>query len=173
MEIETQHMEELLRIQNQQAAQNTRSQNANNPAQFESLLAEALNSQNGSQAASLDGVVSPRTEQAAMISQMLLNPIDQNNGQATDSEIVQYAFDSASGTLDLWDSYTRTIRTSSDHNSLRDAYSILESIGSQVEQLKTNTASLKNPAPGLNSIINQLDVMATTERVKFNRGDYA
>ena len=173
MEIDSQQMNELLRIQNQPTAQSTRQQTSGASGQFGSLFSEALNSQSGASQASLEAMPPLQAGQAAMISQMLLNPIEQTEPLTTQTDPVQSAFDSASGTLDLWDSYTSTLRSSQDGSNLRNAYSILENIGAQVAELKASAAQLSTQNPGLNSLINELDIMTTTERVKFNRGDYA
>ena len=107
-----------------------------------------------------------------MISQMLLNGAGQSQAANPDAEILQEAFNQASGTLDLWDSYAKTLGSSSGAGSLRDAYALLQGIDSQVAQLKQGTADVRGQNPGFDSLLNELEVMTATEKFKFNRGDY-
>ena len=172
MEIDTQQMEEFLRIQRQQSAQSQtqyQQQSASTTA-FTDLLNEALTQQEN-KSTGMCGLPVTNANQSEMISKILLNPIDTTSVDA-DTDLLQSAFNSASGTLDLWDSYTKKLG-SSDANNLRDVYSILENIDDHVNQLKTNAANLPTQNTELNSLVNELEIMATTERIKFNRGDYA
>ena len=108
-----------------------------------------------------------------MISQMLLNGAGQSQAADPDAEILQEAFNQASGTLDLWDSYAKTLGSSSSGaGSLRDAYALLQGIDSQVAQLKQGSAGVRGQNPGFDSLLNELEVMTATEKFKFNRGDY-
>lgn len=165
----TQQMDEYLRVQMQQS-QAPRQLPSGQTSTFTDLLNEAL-TKNETQGLGSSGLA-PSVRQSEMISQMLLNPIEAKSATDPDTDLLQSAFDSASGTLDLWDSYAKKIG-SYDDNSLRDAYSILQNIGDQVSQLKSNAANLLSQNANFNSLVNELDIMATTERIKFNRGDYA
>lgn len=108
--------------------------------------------------------------QASMISQMLLaQPEEAVSG---DDDVLQSAFAMASGTLDLWDSYRSALQGAGQGGSLREAYSLLEGIDGQVADLKAGAAGLQNRNAGLDSLINELEVMTATEKFKFNRGDY-
>ena len=48
----------------------------------------------------------------------------------------------------------------------------MQGIDGQVSALKTNTAAVRGQNEGLDSLVNELDVMTATEKFKFNRGDY-
>jgi hypothetical protein len=173
MDISSQHMDELYRIGIQQSPQQTQKKLPGSTENFDDIFQNALGTQTPQDTSPMTTSLVPRSEQADMISKMLLHPLNQNNGEASSETLLQDTIANASGTLDLWDSYARTLGSASGNNGLRDAYSILENIGNQVSQLKTRAASLKSNDFGLNSLINELDIMATTERIKFNRGDYA
>ncbi|MBR4742531.1 MAG: hypothetical protein IK079_06530 [Desulfovibrio sp.] len=175
MEIDSHQMEEFLRIQSQQTTETNRQRSAGSGLQFDAFLSEALtSSQDGAKTNGALGAFLPqRAGQAEMVTQMLLNPIEQAEGVKTiDDELLERAFTSASGTLDLWDSYAQTLGSSKENDALKNASSILDTITKQVAQLKSNAASMQAQNSGLNSLINELEIMATTERTKFNRGDY-
>jgi hypothetical protein len=72
--------------------------------------------------------------------------------------------------LDQWDDYADQLAGGSGTDSLKTAYGMLESIQSGVRQLKDDLPS--NVSAGLGSMVNELEVMATTEKIKFDRGDY-
>ena len=97
-------------------------------------------------------------------------------GQADEADptedVLQDAFTQASGTLDMWDSYVSTLGDAGNNGSLRQAYALLQGIDGQVASLKENTAGLRGQNPGLDTLVNNLEVLATTEKFKFNRGDY-
>lgn len=172
MQIDAQQMEDLLRIQMQTSAQSAlKKPSVAAPNTFENILNDAIIDQDINQANAANAPVSHAAGQSHMISQMLLN-VDPNQNQFNEANLLQNTFDNASGTLDLWDMYAKKLSESQDSN-LREAYSILESIGNNVEQLKSNASNLQTPNFNLNSLINEMDIMATTEKIKFNRGDYA
>lgn len=163
MEINTQQMEALLHMQEQQA-QLPRKQ-PNSVQGFENLLSQQL-----AQDAPLlvpevvPGAITPVYPQA------VLDATEKSDAVDPDSAVLQAAFEQASGALDLWDSYTLTLGTSTTDTALRDAWELLEGIDAQVAQLRDSPARGRNST--LDSILNGLEVLAATERFKFNRGDY-
>lgn len=56
--------------------------------------------------------------------------------------------------------------------SLKTAHSLLQDLSQSVKTLRIDTEGLSTKNPSMESILNELDVIATTERFKFNRGDY-
>lgn len=166
MEINTQQLEALFHLQEQQAQLPRKTQGQ---AQgFESLL----NSQLAQQAAN---TASPEAlavmDAHAALGNVALEPA---NGDSSvidaDEAAIQAAFDQAAGTLDLWDRYARTLGTSPADTALREAWSLLEGIDTQVSQMRANPVANANEA--LKSILNDLEVLSATEKFKFNRGDY-
>ena len=170
MEIGTEQMDALLRLQEQQAtertAKNQRTQQGG--LDFGAMLTDAL----GTGAQGTGGVMPLGGGQAAMISQMLLGSTEESQATDPDNAVLMEAFSQASGTLELWDKYANTLGKAGD-SSLREAYSLLEGIDSQVAQLRESTAGMRGQNAGLDSLLNELSVMAATEKFKFNRGDYA
>ncbi len=67
--------------------------------------------------------------------------------------------------------YTKQL-SSSDQGGLKSAYKTLEGVQGGVDSLKQDWPGLASENPELHSIVNELDVMARTEQIKFNRGDY-
>ena len=70
--------------------------------------------------------------------------------------------------LDQWEKYSQSLKTP----DLRNSFSILESIRHDLQNLQAELGQDSESAPGVNSLLNELEVMTVTERIKFNRGDY-
>lgn len=68
------------------------------------------------------------------------------------------------------ESYASQLRSNSTE-SLRDAYAVLHNMSESIAQLKSDSSGL-NKSPELAALVNELDVLTTTEMFKFNRGDY-
>ena len=61
---------------------------------------------------------------------------------------------------------------SADEGGLKNAYSTLEGIQGGVESLKKDWPGVQSENPELGSIVSELETVAVTEQIKFNRGDY-
>lgn len=170
MKITNAQLEALYRQQNQASGANA-AQTAQGGG-FEAALAEQMGLENGSTASGVTLPASGQASQASMISQMLLGTSESQPADQ-DEDVIQSAFTQASGTLDMWDSYVNALGSSGQSGSLRDAYSLLQGIDGQVASLKANTEGVRGQNAGLDSLVNELDVMTTTEKFKFNRGDYS
>lgn len=73
--------------------------------------------------------------------------------------------------LGQWENYADQLAAGGSNN-LRQAYGTLESIQTGVQKLKSDNPGLTEQNTQLSSLVNELDVLATTEKIKFNRGDY-
>ena len=165
MEINTQQMEALLHLQEQQA-QNPR-KSGGQAAGFEALF----NQQMQSQTAGLAGMpASPVAVQTEIYTQTLAANDQEREDLDPDSAVLQAAFEQASGTLALWDSYARALGGATSDATLRDAWGMLEGIDSQIAQMRNHPARALDS--GLDGILNELEIMTATEKFKFNRGDY-
>lgn len=80
------------------------------------------------------------------------------------------AMDTMDSLLTQWEDYADELASGSGGTSLKRAYGMLENIESGVQQLKDGLAGSANT--DLSSMANELEVMAVTEKIKFNRGDY-
>ena len=168
MKVTNDQLEALLRQQSQTPG-TTRAQTAQGG--FEAALSEQMGLENAVASSAFPTAAAGQTSQASMISQMLLGST-QSESVDVDEDVIQSAFSQASGTLDMWDSYVNALGSSGQNGSLREAYSLLQGIDGQVSALKNSTASVRGQNAGLDSLVNELDVMTTTEKIKFNRGDY-
>ena len=68
------------------------------------------------------------------------------------------------------ESYATQLR-SDGMGSLREAYTMLQNMSESISRLKENSPGLSQ-SPELAALVNELDVLTTTEMFKFNRGDY-
>lgn len=74
--------------------------------------------------------------------------------------------------LDKWDQYAQNLQGGSGAVNLKEAYGVLEDIDGTVQRLKGENPDLAQTHPALQGMVSELEVMAVTERIKFNRGDY-
>lgn len=162
MEINTQQMEALMHLQEQQAQLSRRKA----PEGFEALLTSQMAGDVTKAQASGD----PALTGAALYSQIMLDKTGSAEPLSPDAAVFEAAFEQASGALDMWDSYTRTLGASPRDTALRDAYALLEGIDQQVNELKTSGLHGRDDA--FDSIVNELAILSATEKFKFNRGDY-
>lgn len=176
MKIKNEQLEALLRQQEQSSG--TIRKSGGQGSGFEAALAEQLGLVDGGASSTAEGTLpvggmqTAQASQASMISQMLLGATGQTDEANPTEDVLQEAFTQASGTLDMWDSYVSTLGDAGNNGSLRQAYALLQGIDGQVASLKENTAGLRGQNPGLDTLVNNLEVLATTEKFKFNRGDY-
>lgn len=170
MKINNEQLDALLR-QQEQASGTVRKQTGRSGS-FEAALAEQLGLGTAG-AMPTAAPLTPAAAQAGMISQMLLGNVEESAAASPEEDVLQEAFNHASGTLDLWDSYVNTLGTSGAADSLRDAYALLQGIDGRVAALKENTANVRGQNPGFDSLLNELEVLTATEKFKFNRGDYS
>lgn len=166
MKVNSQAIESLLQQQEQTATRRTGGDNS----AFEAALAQELGSSEATVAAAMPPM--PGAGRAGLISRMLLGDTEESSALTPDEAVFEEAFSQASGALDLWDSYTQALGSSRAETSLRDAYALLEGIDSTVSNLREGTSSLRGQNPGFDSLLNELEILTTTEKIKFNRGDY-
>ncbi len=77
--------------------------------------------------------------------------------------------------LDKWDQYATNLQGASgapNAANLKQAYGVLDDIDGTVRKLKGDNPDLASKNPALQGMVSELEVMAVTERIKFNRGDY-
>ena len=71
-----------------------------------------------------------------------------------------------------WETYASQIGSAQGAN-LREANGSLEAIENGVAELKTKMSGLGKDADGdLEAVVQEVEILAVTERIKFNRGDY-
>lgn len=132
---------------------------------FESMLAREL--QNGSTAQG--GAVS--TEQNVAALAMQIRSVQELGGSAAVDQSDSIYTESVDKLLNKWDLYGQALARP-DAASLKDVNSLLDGMSEELAALKTALPELEGDNAGLAGLVNELEVLATTERIKFNRGDY-
>lgn len=105
---------------------------------------------------------------AGLTQAMAAQAVEQTTGVATERQAVMENVDSL---LNQWEKYSDAL-ASGGSTQLRQAYGTLETIQDGVKKLKDEHPGLDGHSPELSSLVNELDVLAATEQIKFNRGDY-
>jgi hypothetical protein len=82
------------------------------------------------------------------------------------------AMENVDSLLTEWENYADRLAASGQEGGLRQAYGVLEHIESGVQKLKQDWPGMDQENPNVGSLVNELEVMAVTEKIKFNRGDY-
>jgi hypothetical protein len=78
--------------------------------------------------------------------------------------------------LDKWDQYAQNLQGATgtpNQANLKQAYGVLNDIDGTVKKLKGDNPDLASTSPALSGMVSEIEVMAVTERIKFNRGDYS
>lgn len=84
--------------------------------------------------------------------------------------LMQEAVDRMEGMFNTLDSYAAQI--GSGNQDMRQAYGLLQNMGQQVADFKARFPNAEQEQPALAAMLNEVDVLFTTETFKFNRGDY-
>ncbi len=82
------------------------------------------------------------------------------------------AMENVDSLLTEWENYADQLASGEQEGGLRQAYGVLEHIESGVQKLKQDWPGMDQENPNMGSLVNELEVMAVTEKIKFNRGDY-
>jgi hypothetical protein len=82
------------------------------------------------------------------------------------------AMENVDSLLTEWENYADQLASGSQEGGLRQAYGVLEHIETGVQKLKQDWPGMAEDNPGMGSLVNELEVMTVTEKIKFNRGDY-
>lgn len=109
--------------------------------------------------------LSGSTQMAALQTQMQTNQVTSSGSQSQAD--MREKIDQV---LSKWENYSQQLQ--SGNKSLKDSFSTLEEIRNNISQLQSEISEGKNQDQGFKSILNELEIMAATEQVKFNRGDY-
>ena len=114
----------------------------------------------------------PPGAQAGVISQMLLEPFDQAESGDPLEAVLQQSLQQASGLLDSLNAYVNALSARGADGNLKAIYPLLEGLEQQMGVLKQGAMPLEEKHAGLAGLINELEVLTTAEKFKFNRGDY-
>ena len=142
------------------------SQKTDSSGSFESILAGQVEAQSSGQ----NSVQSPVPGQSIAELTTLIKTGSADPSNAS-SQTERTVMDNMDNILNEWENYADQLG-SSNKGDLRQAYSTLTNIESGVQQLKSDVSSLGSGADKLSPLVNELEVMTMTEKIKFNRGDY-
>lgn len=136
---------------------------------FAALLGDVLGKAAGPQSANLSGAnIMPGQFAAPLAGVQGLGNLDEATAiQAAGLEMSTMMVNVLSGL----DGYTDKLADGST-GSLRDAFSLLEDTTGQLSALRAAFPEMESSHPELAAMANELDVLTTTEKFKFNRGDY-
>ena len=167
MNIRTDQVQALLR-QQEQAAKKSGSLGGEG---FGAALAQQVGLAGTDKSASI--AMPPPGMQSGMIGQLLLTSTENTSATNPVDQVMQQAFEQATGALDMWDSYVNALGKPGAEGSLKEAYNLLQGVDAKVSALKQGAQPVLGQNPNLAGIINELEVLTTTEKIKFNRGDYS
>lgn len=102
---------------------------------------------------------------------MTLGDFDGADQHATDDSLVETLTGGLNTTLASMDRYAAKLSGQSA-DALKSAYGELNALDSSLAELRKNLGRLSRPEPELEGMVNELEVLAATERIKFDRGDY-
>lgn len=163
MKITNQHLEALRQIQGQTSKTGT-AQSAG-AEDFAKALAQEL----GAADATAEEAVSPRQVSLGELTAGM--GISQPAaGKGVDADAAE-AMAQLSSLLDDFDAYTQILGSGNEQN-LKGAYAALDKLSGSVNALRGKMPDAAGKYPGLNDMLNELEVLTSTEQFKFNRGDY-
>jgi hypothetical protein len=95
----------------------------------------------------------------------------ENSALACAETAVEQASGHMEKLLGSFERYTRELALD-ERADLRQAYGLLEDMNGRIAEFSSRFPDLSAEQPALAAIINELDVLVSTETFKFNRGDY-
>jgi hypothetical protein len=140
-----------LQLQQKNTARNTPGEG------FAKALAQELGSESTAQTSNAAPATGPmvRLDQALQAA-MLQKPTEQT------------VMDKMNALLSKWEDYSQII--GSENGNLREGYNLLADIRQNIQEVKGDLA--QTSGQGLAAMVEELDILTTTEEFKFNRGDY-
>ncbi len=130
---------------------------------FAQILSQEMQSDSTTSSGALSGTVPMAGLGQTLQAAMLLNP----TSQTTQTE--QTVMEKMDSLLSQWENYSQAIGSSD--GSLKEGYHLLADIRQNIQEVKSSL-SQTTATPGISDMVEELDILATTEEFKFNRGDY-
>jgi hypothetical protein len=137
---------------------------------FAALLAQKVGSGQADQTTQTTGLAAPPLSSLTGVDLSGLQATDATTASSGITEEEQSVMENMDTLLAQWQNYADQLAAGSGGDSLKQAYGVLENIETGVKQLKDDLPS--TTSAGLGSLVNELEVMTVTEKIKFNRGDY-
>ena len=139
------------------------------PVGFEALMAEQLNTKVAPGVASEASAETARVQ--GILAPNLMGQVDLGYAAQPEQPVLAAAGARLEDIFSSFEAYAGELGNEAEGN-LRSAYSALEKMTQEITAFKQEFPNLAQSQPGLASVLNELDVLATTETFKFNRGDY-
>ena len=97
--------------------------------------------------------------------------IQTNSTSSVQSESIESSMrEKIDQVLSKWENYSQQLQ--SGDKSLKSSFNTLEEISENVRNLQSELSESSQQDQGIKSILDELEIMTVTEKVKFNRGDY-
>jgi hypothetical protein len=163
--------EELERLLNAELNRPQRARQEGNSAAegFESVLARQLSQTGGAAPQALPMPADPPL--LADISVAALGGLEEEDGGNSDEALVESLTGGIRSGLDGLAEYAARLRDTSE-SALRDAWASLSPVDDSLAGMRRNLEKLSRPDAELESLLNEVEILTTAERFKFNRGDY-
>lgn len=113
---------------------------------------------------SLSGALGTRLDPAMLLP---LSGLEQPNA---DQDLETTITNQALTLLDSFEGYAKQMASGTSPKSL---YSALNGMEGQLSQMRNTLDGMKNPSSSLGGLLNELQVLTTTEKFKLNRGDFS
>ena len=136
---------------------------------FETLMAQQMGQHQGDVQA---GLIKNAEHNTAALA-MQIRAAQELGGAASLNEDAgeDFVFDRVNDLLDKWSLYAGAMDRP-DVASLKSMYGLLNGMGGELQAIKEAMLGLTGDNSNLAGLVNELEVLATTERIKFDRGDY-
>lgn len=121
-------------------------------------------------------VLPPPGARTASIDPMLLAGMEEIPGTESglddaDTAMMRTFMEQADDSLQTLDGYAAAL--GKGENPARDAWQMLQNLDGRVSAMRESMGRMSaNASAGLEDVVNELEVLAATEKFKFNRGDY-
>lgn len=110
--------------------------------------------------------ISGPSQMAALHAQIQTNSINSAGPESTETSMRE----KIDQVLSKWENYSQQLQ--SGGKSLKSSFNTLEEISENVRKLQSELSESSQQDQGIKSILDELEIMTVTEKVKFNRGDY-
>lgn len=157
--------EQLRAIQEQEARRAKKQQTAQ-PDDFSGLLTRQIESDNVTPGAANLERTPAQTSPVPLVSGAM-----ENVHAGMPDSLFGEAANSVEGMFGTLESYASRLAEGESGN-LKEAHALLQSIGGQVDAFRERFSDVSAASPEIAALVNELDVLTTTETFKFNRGDY-
>lgn len=164
MNIRTDYLESLKRLE-----QSQKPSSVSGGEGFAAVFAQEIG-----RAEDMEALSSPAVRNATIDPSLFVNTLNETDTEETvssadDATLLRMFTGQATDALHSWEEYAITLANGS---TSRAAWSALDGLDGQVQALKKTLANFSQTEPELESVVNELEIMAATEKFKLNRGDY-